>query len=164
MPRISKILLTAALLCMVGAAPLAPAAGAAQGGVKAGFLKCDVAGGVSFIFGSSRDISCTYESGKTHRIDAYKGTIKRYGVDIGYVKKGVMIWAVLAPTNDVGPGALAGDYAGISAAVAAGLGVAANALVGGYDKSIALQPLSVEGLEGINVAGGIAVLTLEPAK
>ncbi|MEA2782099.1 MAG: hypothetical protein QOK29_3643, partial [Rhodospirillaceae bacterium] len=126
--------------------------------------KCDVAGGVSFIFGSSRDISCTYESGKTHRVDAYKGTIKRYGVDIGYVKKGVMIWAVLAPTNEVGPGALAGDYAGVSAAVAAGLGVGANALVGGYDKSIALQPLSVEGLEGINVAGGIAVLTLEPAK
>jgi hypothetical protein len=71
---------------------------------------------------------------------------------------------VLAPTNEVGPGALAGDYAGVSAAVAAGLGVGAKALVGGYDKSIALQPLSVEGLEGINVAGGIAVLTLEPAK
>jgi hypothetical protein len=75
-----------------------------------------------------------------------------------------MIWGVVAPTNDVGPGALAGDYAGATAAVAAGLGVGGNALVGGYGKSIALQPLSVEGIKGLNVAGGIAILTLTAAK
>jgi hypothetical protein len=164
MPRISKILAAAFTLAMATAVSTTPPAGAAQGGVKAGYLKCDVAGNMSFIFGSSRDITCTYESGKTHRIDTYTGKIKQFGIDIGYQKKGVIIWAVLAPTNDVEPGALAGDYAGVSTAVAAGYGAGANALVGGYGKSIALQPLSVEGIQGINIAAGIAVLTLQPAK
>ncbi len=136
----------------------------AENGVKAGFLKCDVAGNVSFIFGSSRDISCVYDAGTGTPVDHYTGTIKKYGVDIGYQSNGVIIWGVVAPSNNVGPGALAGDYGGVTAAVALGLGVGANALLGGSNNSIALQPLSVEGMTGLNVAGGIGVLTLVHAQ
>lgn len=144
--------------CLAAAAP----ASAAEGGVKAGFLRCDVAGGMSFIFGSSRDIACTYSpDGK--RIDRYVGEIKKYGVDIGYQENSVMLWGVIAPTSDVGPGALAGDYAGGSAAAALGVGVGANALIGGSSDTIVLQPLSVEGIEGINVAAGIGILSLRAA-
>jgi len=71
-----------------------------------------------------------------------------------------MVWAVIAPTSDVGPGALASDYGGVSADVAAGLGVGANALVGGGHKSIALQPVSIEGVQGLNIAAGVGVLNL----
>ncbi len=149
-----------ALTFALAIASSAALAHAAAGGVKAGYLKCDVEGNVSFIFGSSRDIVCTYtpESGK--RRDSYSGEVKKFGVDIGYQEAGVILWGVIAPTADVGPGALAGDYGGVSADVAAGYGVGANALVGGSSKSIVLQPLSVEGIKGINIAAGIGILSL----
>jgi hypothetical protein len=40
-----------------------------------------------------------------------------------------------------------------------GVGVGANVLFGGGN-SISLQPLSIEGNKGVNVAGGIAEMTL----
>jgi len=153
----------AALLSAAALLLLAPSADAQQG-VKAGYLRCDVAGSVSFIFGSTRDITCTYETSGTHRVDKYTGTIKQYGIDIGYLKSGVILWGVVAPTNDVGPGALAGDYGGINATLAAGYGVGANALMGGYKESIALQPLSVEGVQGFNIAAAVTGLTLKAAQ
>ena len=161
MPKLSKRLIAATLLSAAVAIPMASLSSAAEKGVKAGYLRCDVSGSVSFIFGSSRDLACSYETEGTHRVDEYTGSIKKYGIDIGYQKKGVIIWAVVAPTNDVGPGALAGDYGGITADLAAGYGVGANALLGGYKDSIALQPLSVEGVQGINIAAGIVGLTLK---
>jgi hypothetical protein len=133
---------------------------AAEGGVKAGYLKCDVEGNISFIFGSSRDIVCTYSPDGGQRVDRYSGSIEQYGIDIGYRENGVLLWGVIAPTKDVGAGTLAGTYAGLSADVAAVYGVGANALIGGSNKSFVLQPLSVEGIEGLNIAGGVAVLKL----
>ncbi|MFM9841916.1 MAG: DUF992 domain-containing protein [Dongiaceae bacterium] len=148
----------AALAAMIAA--FAAGGASAEGGVKAGYLKCDVEGNVSFIFGSSRDIFCTYTPQGTKRVDRYSGTIEQYGLDIGYRENGVMLWGIIAPTGDVGPGALAGSYGGASASVAAVYGVGANALVGGSKKSIVLQPLSVEGIQGLNLAAGIGVLKL----
>jgi hypothetical protein len=134
-------------------------AAGAEPGTKAGYLRCDVAGAISFIFGSSRDITCLYRPQTSNRVDRYEGEIQKFGVDIGFYSNGVMIWAVIAPTPDVGPGALAGDYAGVSADVAAGLGLGANILLGGGN-SIALQPVSIEGIMGLNVAAGVGVLSL----
>ena len=142
---------------LLGGVPPAPAA---SGGVKAGYLKCEVEGNVSFIFGSSRNMVCTYTPDSGKRVDRYSGQVKKFGVDIGYQESGVILWGVIAPTADVGPGALAGDYGGVTGDFAAGYGVGANALVGGSSKSIVLQPLSVEGIKGINIAGGIGLLTL----
>jgi hypothetical protein len=84
----------------------------------------------------------------------------KFGADIGYSAAGVMIWAVVAPTSDVKSGALAGDYVGATGSAAAGVGAGANVLVGGMDKSVALQPVSIEGMTGVNVAAGVASLTL----
>jgi len=158
----AKTLAVGAALALGMAVSLA--GNAEANGVKAGFLKCEVAGNLSFIFGSSRDITCIYDAGTAHPLDHYKGTIKKYGIDIGYQQNGVIIWGVVAPSDYVGPGALAGDYGGVSAAVAVGLGVGANALIGGSNNTVALQPLSVEGMQGLNVAGGIGVLTLVHAQ
>jgi Protein of unknown function (DUF992) len=157
-----KMLALAALAAALIVSPIATRPSSA-GGVAAGFLKCDVAGNVSFVFGSSRDLTCVYDPGAGGAPQHYTGTIKTFGVDIGYQSSGVMIWSVVAPTNNLGAGALAGDYAGATATVAAGLGVGANALVGGYQDSVALQPLSVQGVTGINVAGGIGSISLQAA-
>ena len=136
-------------------------ANAAPHGVRVGDLTCNVASGWGFVFGSSKDLHCTFRGNGHH--EHYTGSISKFGVDIGYTEGGVLVWGVFAPTSDMREGALAGDYVGGSAQVTAGLGVGANALVGGFNKSIDLQPLSVEGSEGLNVAAGIGSITLRSA-
>ena len=131
----------------------------AQGGVRVGTLTCSVAGGWGFVFGSSKAIRCTLAPGGG-RPEHYAGSINKFGVDIGYVQGGVMIWAVLAPTTNPGPGSLAGTYVGATASATVGVGVGANVLVGGSGNSISLQPISIEGNTGLNVAAGIGSISL----
>jgi hypothetical protein len=151
------IVLVPALLLLTLSAM--PAYSAEKVEVKTGYLTCHEAGGWGFIIGSSRSVHCTYTSNK-HRTEYYTGTISKFGADIGYLQSAVILWAVAAPTTELGPGALAGDYGGVHASVALGVGGGANVLVGGFHKSIALQPVSVEGQNGLNVAAGIAGLSL----
>ena len=149
--------ITAAVLA-VGAFAYDSTPAQAQGGVSAGTLTCNVSSGWGFVFGSSRQLRCTYSH--PGGIDHYAGHINKFGVDIGYTQGGVMVWGVLAPTSNLGPGALAGNYAGATASATVGVGVGANALVGGSNRTITLQPLSIEGNTGLNVAGGIGAITL----
>ena len=146
---------TVAVLACSGAANAAPA------GIRVGELTCNVASGFGFIFGSSKDLHCTYR-GNGHR-EHYTGSISKFGVDIGYTEGGVLVWGVFAPTSDMRQGALEGNYVGASAQANVGIGVGANALIGGLDKSISLQPLSVEGSKGLNVAAGIGSISLKSA-
>jgi hypothetical protein len=138
---------------------LAASAHADPGGVKAGVLTCNVSSGWGLIFGSSKDLNCTFENG-SGREEHYAGTINKYGVDIGYHNGGVMVWAVLAPTADLAPGSLTGNYGGVTAGGSVGVGANANALVGGSNSSVSLQPVSIEGLTGLNVAAGVASISL----
>lgn len=142
------------------AAALAVPAMADSPGVKMGVLTCNVDSGWGFVFGSSKDLKCTYvpNSGSSER---YSGSISKFGVDLGYSAGSVMVWGVFAPATDVAPGALAGEYAGATASAAVVGGVGANVLVGGFNRTMTLQPLSIEGYTGLNVAGGIAVLNLQ---
>jgi hypothetical protein len=127
--------------------------------VKTGYLTCHEAGGWGFIIGSSHKLHCTYSSNKG-RTEYYTGSISKFGADIGYLTSAVILWAVAAPTTDLKPGALSGNYAGAQASLALGVGAGANVLLGGFDKSIALQPVSVEGQNGLNVAAGIGDMSL----
>jgi hypothetical protein len=120
-----------------------PAEAAGHSGVKVGTLTCNVASGWGFVFGSSKDLHCVFRG--NGRNDHYTGSVSKFGVDIGYTEGGVLVWGVFAPTSDVRRGALEGDYAGATASATVGVGLGANVLVGGLDKSIALQPLSMEG-------------------
>ena len=140
---------------------IANAAQAAPHGVRVGDLTCNVASGWGFIFGSSKDLHCTFR-GNGHA-EHYVGSISKFGVDIGYTGGEVLVWGVFAPTSDMRAGALQGDYAGASAQATVGLGLGANVLVGGLDKSIALQPISVSGSKGLNVAAGIGEISLKAA-
>lgn len=157
----AKLKLALAAAVAASAFALAPAQ-ADQAGVKVGMLECNVAGGVGFIFGSSKDLACTYSPFKGSQ-DVYYGTVDKYGVDIGYTEASKIVWAVFAPASDVADGALEGSYVGASASAAIAVGLGANVLVGGLDQSIALQPLSIEGQEGLNVAVGITEIRLNSA-
>lgn len=132
-------------------------------GVRAGILTCNVDSGWGFVFGSTRDLKCTFthDNGPTEQ---YVGHIQKFGVDIGYMAGGVLVWAVVAPTSNVGHGSLAGDYGGVTGGASVGVGAGANVLVGGMQQSFALQPVSIEGSSGLNVAAGIAQVSLESYK
>lgn len=148
------------LAAAVLALNLTSATARAEAGVKTGLLACNFDSGWGFVFGSTREIKCSFTHGGGS-VEHYIGHLRKFGVDIGYLSGGVIAWAVLAPTTDVGKGTLAGDYGGVigSAAVVGGAG--ANMLVRGFKNSFSLQPFSFEGNAGLNVAGGIAEMTLE---
>jgi len=153
---------------MIGAAiavtslAVATAADAAPHGVRVGDLTCNVASGWGFVFGSSKDLHCTYHGSNGH-FEHYTGAISKFGVDLGYTEGGVLVWGVFSPTSDMRKGALSGDYVGATAQATVAVGAGANVLVGGFNKSIDLQPLSVEGSQGLNVAAGIGSISLHEA-
>jgi len=159
-----KLAISLLALTAMTAGALAPsvAAFAADPTVKAGVLTCNVASGWGFVFGSSRSLKCSYEP-KPGVAEHYVGRIAKFGVDIGYLSNAVIIWGVVAPSADATPGMLSGDYAGATASASIAIGLGANVLVGGSTHSIALQPVSIEGNQGLNVAAGIAALHLRPA-
>ncbi|MFA5897965.1 MAG: DUF992 domain-containing protein [Hyphomicrobium sp.] len=152
----------AAILAAGLAATATVATPALAAHVEIGVLTCTVQGGPGFIFGSSKDIDCTFKG--PHAVEHYFGTINKFGLDLGFTDKSKIVWTVFAPTKDLSPGALAGDYGGVSAEATVGLGVGANALLGGSQNSVALQPLSVSGQQGLNIAVGIAGLHLRAAE
>lgn len=129
----------------------------AQPTPAAGQLRCDVEGGVSFFVGSSRGLDCVYTPAGGIP-EFYKGSINKIGIDVGFQSRGVIVWGVISPGLTRGPGALTGNYVGLSADVAAGLGAGANALIGG--NKVVLQPLSVSGNIGINLAAAIGNISL----
>ena len=160
-----KLLTCAALLgAMATAAVLVPAQAQADGrhGVRVGTLSCREDGGWGLVFGSSHRVRCTFTGNGDHgQPEVYEGSIAKYGVDLGYQQSAVIIWAVVAPTSHLGRGDLAGRYGGATANAAVGVGAGANVLLGGLDRSVALQPVSISGETGLNVAAGVGELTLK---
>ena len=133
--------------------------GARADGVTAGTLSCHVSPGWGYLIASSRELHCDF-----HPTDGppqhYRGTVSKFGLDLGYTTGGELVWEVVAPDTDVAPGALAGQYAGATASITAGVGFGANALIGGIEHSVTLQPLSMEGNTGLNLAAGLGAIEL----
>jgi hypothetical protein len=154
-----------ARLAMVAAA-LSVLAGsgspAAAQRAKAGLLTCDVSAGFGFIIGSSKSVYCNFSPEQPGPPEAYVGSISKFGLDVGVTAAGVMVWAVFAETAGRGRGFLAGDYVGASAEATVAAGLGANVLIGGSNRTVALQPLSVGGQVGLNLAVGVADLRLQP--
>ena len=119
-------------------------------------LPCEQRMGI-YLPGSSKDLRCNFAG--SHFGERYIGTVSKFGVDIGYTSGGVLVWDVFAPTTGMKRGALSGGYAGASASATVGVGAGANVLVGGGG-SITLQPVSIEGNSGLNVAAGIGSISL----
>jgi hypothetical protein len=131
--------------------------------VKAGVLTCDVSAGIGFIIGSQKTVSCVFAPEPAGPQQIYSGSISKFGLDIGVTSSGVMIWGVFADSvAGPGPGFLAGDYFGATGEVTIAAGLGANVLVGGSNRTVALQPVSVDSSVGLNLAVGVAELHLRP--
>jgi hypothetical protein len=137
-----------------------PLAAQQTGGAKVGVLTCKTSASLGLLVGSHQKLRCSFKPDNGGTPENYVGHINRLGIDIGVKAGGVMAWGVFAPTNGYHHGALAGKYVGGSGSASLGVGVGANALIGGSHRSIALQPLSVEAQAGVNLALGVAGLTL----
>lgn len=152
-----RVLLTALLaLTLIGAA--APAR--ADLVVRAGVLVCAIEGGAGYIIASRKQLGCHFNAVAVPD-ESYDGAITKVGVDVGATGGERLVWAVLAPSLQVTPGALEGRYYGVAAQATPGVGVGANVLIGGFDRSIILQPISVTGQLGANIAAGLAQLRLK---
>ncbi len=153
-------------LVLIAAAAIfvSPASAQTPPSTSAGTLTCQMGPSIGLIFGSRQKMACRFNPVGNFPPEAYIGVMGTVGLDIGITAGGVMAWGVLAPTAGPMRGKLAGTYVGASGAVGVGVGVGANLLFGGSNRSIALQPLSVEGSVGINLSVGISSLTLTAAQ
>jgi hypothetical protein len=133
-------------------------ASAAQADV--GKLDCNVSKGIGVIVGSKQSVDCTFTPNGGRPSQHYIGTITDFGLDVGTVKKGRLIWSVFNVTREPIAG-LQGSYAGATASASVGVGGGANVLVGGTNKTVSLQPVSLEGDIGVNLAVGVAALKLQ---
>ena len=127
-----------------------------------GSLSCDVGDGTGYVFGSTRELTCVFNPVEEGLADeTYVGEINRYGIDIGKTQNGQMSWLVLAPTeSEYVEGGLNGSYKGVSAEATLGVGLGANAMTGGSENTLALQPISVNTQTGVNFAVGVGEINL----
>jgi hypothetical protein len=136
----------------------------AQNWTQVGTLSCTVDPNVGFIIVGHQPMQCVYNQapGAVPQVppQSYDGAINTVGLSIGVSAGSALAWAVFAPTTGVAAGALAGEYVGVSADVGLGLGAGANVLLGGSNRTIALQPLSVQGSVALNVVAGVSSLQL----
>jgi len=132
--------------------------------VEAGSLNCRSPGPAGFIVVSARVFDCVFAPASGAPPQYYRGTVSRFGAQIGFTNDVALGWIVLAATSRLGPGALAGGYVGVSGGAAIGVGVGGNGLVGGLNNSFALQPVSVEAQTGLNVIATVTALDLQPVR
>jgi hypothetical protein len=155
MNHASCLLSTLLLVGSLGAQP-----SFARSSTKVGTLTCDVSAGIGLVVFQKQDLRCTFHPAKGGPDSYYTGQIADYGLALGAVQSGYLVWGVIAAAKGVAPGALAGTYAGVGAQASAGIGLGANVLVGGTGRAFSLQPLSVQGQVGVNVAAGVTSITL----
>ena len=145
------------------AASVASASALPQPPYRAGILQCQGGQNVGFVVGSATSLECVFQS-EGRRPEPYIATVHRFGLDLGVTDQTRLSWAVNAPTGRVGRGNLAGNYGGVGANASVGVGGGGNFLVGGPQNSYALQPISLQGQTGLNVAAGVANIELEPVR
>ncbi len=156
---------TAFAAAAISAAALAmvPGSANAQSRAQVGQLTCSMSASIGLILGSQKNVNCIFKGQPGQPDEAYTGTMTTVGLDVGFTTGGVIVWAVFADSNARYRGMLAGKYAGATAEVSVAAGLGANVLVGGSNRTVALQPLSVQGQIGLDIAGGIGALELHPA-
>jgi hypothetical protein len=157
------LLLIAAIVTTLAASIAGAAAQQPMQRVRVGILECRGGASVGFIVGSVTNLGCVLRVDGMPE-DRYVATIRKVGLDLGITQESALAWGVYAPVSRLGPGDLSGDYAGAQGSATLGVGVGGNVLVGGSNNSIALQPLSVQGQVGVNVAAGLESLELRPGR
>ncbi|MEM0906225.1 MAG: DUF992 domain-containing protein [Pseudomonadota bacterium] len=155
-----KSWLTLAAALVVGVGVAASSAPASAASVRIGTLTCTLTGDSNKVIYSTQSFDCDFAPTSGPR-ENYEGQIRQIGVNLEFTNTLTLVWAVLAPANPSAAGVLAGTYVGAAASASVGIGVGGKVLVGGSDKSISLQPVSVSGSTGGGADIGVERFTLE---
>ena len=147
---------------LVATLAMPAAAQAPQSWTQVGALSCQVDPNVGFIIVGSQSMRCLFTPNTSQEREAYAGALNTVGLNVGISAGGVLGWAVFAPTAGLPHGALAGEYVGVSGDVGISLGAGANVLLGGSNRTVALQPISLQGSIALNVVAGVSSLKLRP--
>jgi len=158
-----RFLLLAATAATLLASSIAGAQAQQVQRVQVGVLECRGGASIGFVVGSVTNLGCVLRADGRPE-DRYIATIRKVGLDLGITQESALAWGVFAPTAQLGPGDLSGNYAGAQGSATLGVGVGGNVLVGGSANSIALQPLSVQGQVGVSIAAGLESLELRPGR
>ncbi len=159
-----RVLSSAIGAAAISAVALTMALAQPQDRVQAGVLNCDVSGGLGLIIGSQKEVTCQFLPADANSPrEVYVGVINKFGLDIGATTQGQLVWNVFAPTSRP-VSALAGDYVGAGAEATVAVGLGANVLIGGSNRTVALQPVSIQGQTGLNIAAGVTELRLRPVR
>ena len=157
------LILAGAVIAMLSTPVAGASAQAPMTRVQIGILECRGGASIGFIVGSVTNLGCVLRADGMPE-DRYIATIRKVGLDLGITAETALAWGVYAPVARLGPGDLAGNYAGAQGSATLGVGVGGNVLVGGSANSIALQPLSLQGQIGLSVAAGLESLELRPGR
>lgn len=158
----SRTALAATVILAAGLVMVGGPADAQPRRIQLGTLTCSMSASIGFVVGSQKNVNCVFRGHPGEPDEAYTGTMTTVGLDIGITTGGVIVWTVFADTDRYA-GMLAGRYGGATAEVSIAAGLGANVLVGGSKRTVALQPLSLQGQIGLDVAAGIGELDLHPA-
>jgi hypothetical protein len=126
------------------AATLAEPAAAPQSWTLAGTLDCKVDPNVGFTMPGHQSMRCLFTPTAPIPSEAYAGALNTSEQNAGISSGAVLGFAVLAPTTGLSPGALAGEYVGASGDAGIGVGAGPNVLLGGSNRTVALQPSSLQ--------------------
>jgi hypothetical protein len=163
-PQRREIMLRALAILSISAAALAASTAAFAEPVQIGVLECAGGPSVGYVIGSNAALNCVFRPSTRRGDEGYVGSMNRIGLDVGVTTGTGLGWLVFAPSRNVSRGALAGSYGGVSANASVGVGGGANVLVGGLNNSITLQPVSVQGQTGLNLAATVSNVELRPAR
>lgn len=136
-------------------------------GMKVGVLTCKTVpnSGVNLLIHSTVDVKCEFKSSAGGSPEHYKGeTGIGFGIDVDVNRQKTIGYTVLSADFKPGTYQLAGKYGGVEGSATVGAGLGASVLVGGNDRSISLQPITLSTSTGFGVSGGFSYLYLEPDK
>jgi hypothetical protein len=158
--RLSCMIAASAAVFLTGAAAVANEPGTAEPFFEIGTLSCTGGEGIGLVVGSQKSYDCTFKTPGGRVSETYRANVIKIGLDLGVTSKSTMVWNVLSASQTYEPRSLEGNYAGASADASLGIGGGAKVLLGGSKNSVALQPVSVQGQTGFNIAVGVAQLQL----
>ena len=160
---LQKTMVVMVLFCatMLSTSPLY----AGEEGVKVCSLEIRATPGTRYnlIIRSAVDVEAVFTDMKGNK-EYYIGEMgQKLGIDLSHKTDEELGYLVFSVASDYKHGsyAMQGKYFGSKASAAVGVGIGAQVLIGGFEKSFTLQPIAVGGVEGIGASYGMGYLYLQ---
>ena len=127
-----------------------------------GTLTCSLSASIGLVVGSQRNVSCLFRGTSGEPDEPYTGTMTRVGLDVG-LTTGSVIFGRCSRTRTATKGCSPAPIPGRRQKCPLPLVSAPTSSSAGSNRTLALQPLSVQGQIGLDIAAGVGSLDLHPS-